>query len=39
MSILVVKCTSGSRTSTFRCSDVPQLATDGTLSARLGVVM
>ena len=39
MSIMVVKCSSGSRTSTFRCSDVPQLATDGTLSARLGVVM
>merc|ERR1711957_567759 len=37
MSILVVKCSS--RTSTFRCSDVPMLATDGTLSARLGVVM
>merc|ERR1712021_184129 len=33
MSIMVVKCSSGSRTSTFRCSDVPQLATDGTLSA------
>tara|TARA_B100000768_G_scaffold52249_1_gene50800 strand:+ start:612 stop:728 length:117 start_codon:yes stop_codon:yes gene_type:complete len=38
MSIMVVS-SSGSRTSTFRCSDVPQLATDGTLSARLGVVM
>ena len=37
MSVLVVKCRT--RTSTFRCSDVPQLATDGTLSARLGVVM
>ena len=36
-SLLVVECSS--RKSTFRCSDVPMLATGGILSARLGVVM